>query len=111
MEVPDVADSSTPNLSGMQHNKRRAELHRLQTKHPELAARMERQAGNDDETESSSSEEEVRCATACIIHTAPLRHHGAAVVCIDALIMTALNQVATERANDVLWIPLQEQLQ
>jgi hypothetical protein len=54
----------------VQHNKRRTELHRLQAKHPEVAARIERQAaraevrdgdiedGNND-SETSSSEEEV----------------------------------------------------
>lgn len=45
----------------MQHNRKRAELHRLQEKHPEVAARMQARGLDavDDEDESSSSEEEV----------------------------------------------------
>lgn len=44
----------------VQHNSRRAELHRLQDKHPEVAARLQARELEGDGTESSSSEEEVR---------------------------------------------------
>jgi hypothetical protein len=47
---------------GLQHNKRRTELHRLQSKHPELAAKIERQqaraAAHEDEDDASFSESE-----------------------------------------------------
>jgi hypothetical protein len=50
----------------LQHNKKREELHRLQAKHPELAARLERQlarsnaqeADDEGEDEESSTDEE-----------------------------------------------------
>jgi hypothetical protein len=44
----------------VQHNSRRAELHRLQEKHPEIAARIQERELEEGDTESSSSEEEVR---------------------------------------------------
>ena len=53
----------TQSISDLQHNKRRTELHRLQAKHPELAARLEQQAAGDQgqaaeaSTSSSSSDE------------------------------------------------------
>jgi hypothetical protein len=46
----------------VQHNKRRAELHRLQEKHPEVAARIEARELGGGDTESSASEEEVGCS-------------------------------------------------
>lgn len=57
----------------VQHNSRRAELHRLQERHPELAARLqarELEADNDDDTESSSSEEEVRHISCGVLNNA-----------------------------------------
>jgi hypothetical protein len=72
----------------LQHNKRRTELHRLQAKHPELAARMERQQAraaahededaSDSESKSSSdSESEVCVFRATCTHRTPgkrMRH-------------------------------------
>jgi hypothetical protein len=61
---------STPAACPLQHNKKREELHRLQAKHPEVAARLERQLARsnaqdvedgDEDEESSTSEEEASC--------------------------------------------------
>ena len=58
----------------MQHNKRREELHRLQEKHPELAARLA--AGGDEAEDTSSDDDEVRLCHACSVYrcTSTPRH-------------------------------------
>lgn len=57
----------------LQHNKRREELHRLQEKHPDVAARLA--AGGGESADSSSEDDEVR---RCFLRTSSCLHY-----CLD----------------------------